>query len=239
MRILLLNGSPKKEKSRTLMMARWFLKGLSENETIQDIETDSYHLSDAYINDCTGCYRCWQRGKEPRCVYRDDMDTLIPLYEMADLVIWSFPVYFFLPPSCVVRFQQRMLPIMHPIIIEEEEGRFVHPYLIEKLGERIELFFVSGGLPTYENNFESLEIYTKLYFRSKAQRIFLPQSESTNKEYLRRKVERFQHILYEAGKSFSKEQGIRQKWLDKLQKPMLMDPREYLKISNRYLAAKE
>lgn len=167
-------------------------------------------------------------------VYRDDMDILLPLYVEVDLVIWSFPIYYFALPSNIIRFQQRMLPIMDSSIVEVEDNRFIQPLRNSEVLDRYEIFFSTGGLPSFENNFESLEMYVTLLKGEKGQKIFLPQSESIHKPYMEKKASRLKKLIYESGKSFHLDTGIDKKWLQKLSKP-LMEPDYYTKIANQYL----
>lgn len=69
MKILVLNGSPAKEKSTTLMLTNLFLKGLGEEAEIIDL----YALK---INPYNGCYACWF-ATNGRCVQKDDAPEVL------------------------------------------------------------------------------------------------------------------------------------------------------------------
>ena len=56
MKILVLNGSPKGEKSDTLHITRAFLDGMNEAEP-QEVHT--VHVIDRHIEYCTGCFSCF------------------------------------------------------------------------------------------------------------------------------------------------------------------------------------
>ena len=53
MKVLLLNGSPKKEKGDTMHITRAFLDGMNEAAP-QEITT--IHVIDKHIEYCTGCF---------------------------------------------------------------------------------------------------------------------------------------------------------------------------------------
>ena len=86
-KILVLNGSPKKEKSATLNVTKAFVDGmLSTNK----YETEYVNLSDLNIKPCTGCLSCWGRT-EGECVIKND--DILPFKEKvlnADVFIESF-----------------------------------------------------------------------------------------------------------------------------------------------------
>ena len=68
MRILVLNGSPKKEKSDTMHITRAFLDGMNESAP-QEITT--IHVIDKHIKYCSGCFTCLHNGGA--CIHDDDM----------------------------------------------------------------------------------------------------------------------------------------------------------------------
>ena len=59
MKILVLNGSPKRGKSDTMHITRAFLDGMKE-ATPQDVHI--IHTIDQHIEYCTGCFSCMRNG---------------------------------------------------------------------------------------------------------------------------------------------------------------------------------
>ena len=55
MKILVLNGSPKRERSDTLHITRAFLAGMGEAVST---ETEIVHVIDEQIGFCRGCFAC-------------------------------------------------------------------------------------------------------------------------------------------------------------------------------------
>ena len=72
MRILVLNGSPKRERSDTLHITRAFLAGIEEAAR-QEIR--SIHAIDKHIEACTGCFACMRNGGT--FVHEDDMREIL------------------------------------------------------------------------------------------------------------------------------------------------------------------
>lgn len=59
MKILVLNGSPKRERSDTMHITRAFLYGMNEAAP-QEVHT--IHVIDKHIESCTGCFSCMRNG---------------------------------------------------------------------------------------------------------------------------------------------------------------------------------
>ena len=108
-RVLVLNGSPRRDASSTMVVTRAFCEGLSEGG---DTETETVHVRDLEITPCLGCLSCW--GRTPgECVIRgDDVRPLIEKIRAADVLIASFPLYFFGMPGEMKRLVDRLLPLM-------------------------------------------------------------------------------------------------------------------------------
>ena len=69
MRIMILNGSPKRSASDTMHMTRAFVDGM--NETAENA-VRTIHVVDKSIEYCTGCFSCMRNGGEFRtCKYKE------------------------------------------------------------------------------------------------------------------------------------------------------------------------
>ena len=89
MKVLVLNGSPKGEKSNTLNITKAFLDGFSA-----DTEVEYITVKKETIKPCMGCFSCWSRTPG-KCVIKDDMQKIYEKINSADIIIESFPLYFF------------------------------------------------------------------------------------------------------------------------------------------------
>ena len=86
MKILVLNGSPKRDKSDTMHITRAFLEGMKQAGR-QDVHI--IDVVDRHIEYCTGCFACERNGGT--CIHDDDMpaplkallDRTMPLSSMA------------------------------------------------------------------------------------------------------------------------------------------------------------
>ncbi len=108
MKILVINGSPKKENSATMRVTNAFLKGLLRDGD----EVETIVLSDCKIKPCLGCLSCWGRTEGSCIIQNDDVPRIKNLVLWADIVIESFPLYFFGMPGTVKVFTDRMLSML-------------------------------------------------------------------------------------------------------------------------------
>lgn len=120
MNVLVLNGSPRAERSNTLQLARAFAEGFSEAKP--DTESETIHTSKLDIKPCLGCFSCWTKTPG-QCVINDDMRELCKKIEAADVIIESFPLYFFGIPSGFKAVVDRCLPFMKTYLgTEDRDG---------------------------------------------------------------------------------------------------------------------
>lgn len=100
MKILLINGSPKGKRSNSLKLAYSFIEGFKNGCTDDEesISIDELHVASMNIAACKGCFACWQKTPGICCI-KDDMQKVIEKLIDADLILWSFPLYYFNVPG--------------------------------------------------------------------------------------------------------------------------------------------
>lgn len=116
MNILVLNGSPKGDKSNTIKLTNAFVEGLGEGCNAETAE-----LSKLDIKGCRGCFACW-KATPGKCVIKDDMAALLEKLKLADMVIFSFPLYYFGVPGAMKNMIDRQLPNVLPFMEERADG---------------------------------------------------------------------------------------------------------------------
>ena len=67
-KVLVLNGSPKKENSTTMLVTNNFLKGL---ESTGEYKSEIINVSSLNVKPCKGCLSCWGRTNG-NCVIKGD-----------------------------------------------------------------------------------------------------------------------------------------------------------------------
>ena len=115
MSILVINGSPKGQNSNTFKLAEAFLDGAGYADA--DI-IDVYKLN---IKPCVGCFACWKKTPG-KCVIPDDMATVLGKIISADIIVWSFPLYYFSIPGGLKNVIDRQLPMNLPFMIADSES---------------------------------------------------------------------------------------------------------------------
>lgn len=91
MKILVLNGSPRK-KGNTAAMISAFVKGAEENNH----EVTVVNVCQKKIAGCMACEYCHQKesGHERQCVQKDDMQEVYPLLDQAEMIVLASPIYY-------------------------------------------------------------------------------------------------------------------------------------------------
>lgn len=108
-KVLVLNGSPRKALSNTMVVTRAFLEGLDKDHSL---EVETVNIADLKVTPCLGCLSCWGRS-EGECIIRnDDIPALKKKILESDIVISSFPLYFFSMPGILKIVTDRLLSLM-------------------------------------------------------------------------------------------------------------------------------
>ena len=158
MRILVLNGSPKK-KSDTFRLTDAFLKGFNR---VGEHEVYIVNVIDKKIAPCHGCFSCWQR-EDGHCVIPDDQNAILDVYRDADLIIWSFPLYCYGMPSHLKAVLARTIPLVKMKMVRQPDGSVRHEALVDF--SRVHTVVICGcGFPHWEGNFDGLKHMCKTCF---------------------------------------------------------------------------
>ena len=123
MNILLINGSPKGKRSNSLRLANSFIEGFKEGYKSKNeaISIDEMHVASMHVGACKGCFACWQKTPGVCCI-NDDMQTVIGKMLEADIVVWSFPLYYFSVPGILKNVIDRQLPMSLPFMSTKDDG---------------------------------------------------------------------------------------------------------------------
>lgn len=200
MNILVLNGSPRGSKSNTLKITNAFIEGL-ESESTQMITR--VNVSEKKIGHCLGCFACW-KDTPGTCVIKDDMAEILEHIRKADLVIWSFPLYYFSMPSKIKALMDRMLPLNLPFIEEDSEGCGTHPPRYNISSQRTVLISTCGFYST-SHNYEALKAQFDIAFgQKKVTKILCPEGELFSQSTLKTRTDEYLSHVRLAGAQYSK-----------------------------------
>ena len=197
-RILVINGSPKGEKSNTWKLSTAFLNGI--NQEITEPETEILSLRDLQIKPCVGCFSCW--SKTPgKCCIRDDMDTVLEKYLWEDLIIWSFPLYYFSVPGGLKNLIDRQLPMVLPFMTDAENGG--HPTRYDMSGKR-HVVISTCGFHTAKGNYDGVTaMFDHMLGRGNYTSIFCGQGELFRVPELNQQTGEYLNTVTLAGKEFA------------------------------------
>ena len=108
-KVLVLNGSPKQNNSTTMHITNAFIEGLKEdpNVTVEVINVQSLK-----VKPCIDCLSCWGKT-EGECIVKDDDVAMVKEKILsADIIIESFPLFFFQMPGILKVLTDRLLSMM-------------------------------------------------------------------------------------------------------------------------------
>ncbi len=167
MKILTINASPRGKEGCTFKMLEPLLKGMQQ----ANAKTEIIHLGKLNIHHCIGCLACWTKTPG-KCVFDDDMASLLPKLIEADLIIYGTPLYYYTMTGLLKNFMDRTIPLASPYMIEGESNKNItsHPKRYEYHAKKT-LLVSPCGFPEYVH-FEPL-VFT-----------FKHIAKSTNSTYL-------------------------------------------------------
>ena len=172
MKILVLNGSPKRDRSDTMHITRAFLDGMNE---AAPQEITLVHVIDKHIEYCTGCFACMRSGV---CIHEDDMQELLQEILTSDLLLFSFPLYAYGMPAHLKALLDRTLPLSS-MAMQKVGDRYAHVGQADV--SRLRYLMICGcGFPNSRQNFEPAVAQFKLCFRHHRTILTVPESPMFN-----------------------------------------------------------
>jgi multimeric flavodoxin WrbA len=115
-KVVVVSGSPKREKGHTERILKPFLEGMKD----AGAEIDLVYAKRLRIRPCGGTLHCW--NKTPgKCAIKDDMQSVYPILKGADILVLATPVYVPLPGE-MQNFLNRLVPLMEPTL-KKRNGR--------------------------------------------------------------------------------------------------------------------
>lgn len=100
MKILLINGSPKKEGNTYIA-----LNEVQKTLEAEGIETELIHVGHKAIRGCIACNKCVELGK---CVMDDIVNEVATKFKEADGIVLGSPVYYASPNGTLLSFLDRL-----------------------------------------------------------------------------------------------------------------------------------
>ncbi len=117
MKVLALNGSPRKRISATSRILEALLAGMND----AGADTQLVQLASLDLQACIGCYTCWV-ATPGECIHRDrdGMAGLMASWREADVIVFGTPLYHFSMTGIMKTFLDRTLPELEPWLLPDE-----------------------------------------------------------------------------------------------------------------------
>lgn len=223
MKILVINGSPKRERSDVMHMTRAFLEGMCE---AGEQEIKIIHAIDKHIEYCTGCFACMRSGE---CIHNDDMRGILEDILESDLLVFSFPLYCYGMPAPLKAIVDRVLPLSS-MAVRKAGDRYVHVCRADT--SRLKYLMICGcGFPNSRNNFEPAVSQFGLMFPQNSTVITVPESPMFSASEAAPVTEPRLALVKKAGEQYGKTGCIEGALLEEICSPMI--PEEvYAEIVN-------
>ena len=100
MKVLMINGSPRKDSNTALALAQ-----MEQVFAEEGVEVTTVQVGRDDVRGCVACNGCAKLG---RCVYNDCVNELAPLFEEADGLVVGTPVYYGSANATVVAVLDRL-----------------------------------------------------------------------------------------------------------------------------------
>lgn len=204
MKILAINGSPKGKRSNTWRLTSAFLEGITvkeESSGSSPTEIETFNIDSLNIKPCLGCFSCWSKTPGECCI-RDDMQGVINKILWADVVVWSFPLYYFGLPGQLKTLIDRQLPMSLPFMSTETESGG-HPSRYDMSGKRT-VVISTCGFYTAQGNYDCVtNLYDRLCGKGGYTAIFCGQGELFRVKELSERTDEYLSWVKKAGQEFA------------------------------------
>ena len=203
MNILAINGSPKGERSNTWRLTSAFLRGITAREESACGRTpavETLHVAKLNIKPCLGCFSCWSKTPGTCCLH-DDMQAIIEKILWADVIIWSFPLYYFGLPGPLKNLIDRQLPMSLPFMsVEAQNGG--HPSRYDLSGKRT-VVISTCGFYTAKGNYSGVtDLFDRLCGKGGYTALFCGQGELFRVKELAERTDEYLSQVEKAGEEF-------------------------------------
>lgn len=195
MQVLVINGSPKGSRSNTYRLTQAFLEGLSPSETRERT------VNRLDIKPCLGCFACW--NKTPgKCCISDDMAAVLEDMLWADVILWSFPLYYFSVPGPLKNLMDRQLPLVLPFMAKDTENGG-HPTRYDMSRKR-HVVISTCGFYTAQGNYDGVNaLFDHLCGKGNFTPIYCGQGELFRVKELSQRTDEYLAFVRDAGREFA------------------------------------
>lgn len=205
MNVFLINGSPKGERSNTLRLTKAFIKGLSSGLGERECQVEQVNVHALNVQPCRGCFACW-KATPGTCVIRDDMACVIEKILWADLILFSFPLYYFGIPGPLKNLVDRQLPMVLPFMEDRTDGvgSGSHPARYDMSGKRW-ILISTCGFYSAAGNYDSVRfMFDHICGKDGYATLFCAQGELFSVKELSSRTDEYLRMVEQAGEEYAK-----------------------------------
>ncbi len=214
MRVLVIHASPKGEGGHTAVLTRAFLSGFPQGTEIETLE-----LRRLNIRPCLGCLGCWTKTPG-KCVQKDDMEKIYAAIERADVIVESFPLYFYGLPGTLKTMTDRCLPYTKAYGWSKgTQHELRDPKMLEKRLVLISTCWHTG----IEQLYAAVRAEFDLICGGKYETIFCPQGELFVIDACQRQKDAYLKDVQLAGSEVAQGLRIQPGTQKRLDRPILSD----------------
>lgn len=225
MNILVINGSPRKTNSNSFKLTKAFIDGMSKMALAKDNISPSIEVLEAStlkINPCLGCFSCWNMTPG-QCVIKDKMSLVIEKLLWADIIIWSFPLYYYNVPGGLKNLIDRQLPMVMPTMLEDTVSGG-HPGRYDMSNKKTVLISTCGFY-TSKGNYDSVtSMFDRMQGEGTYTTLFCGEGELFSIEAFSTQTDNYLKSVSKAGEEFYIDGEISSDTRKLLEVPLL--PRE-------------
>ena len=224
MKILVFNGSPKKEKSDTMNVTNAFLAGMKSST---DIDIKTINVCDKHLEHCRGCFTCKTNGGT--CVHTDDMKEILQEILDSDVLLFSFGLYSYGMPAGLKNLIDRTMPLSS-MAMQKVGDRYEH--IGQADFSKLHYVMICGcGFPNSKNNFEAMITQFKLLFPNNHTIITIPENPMFASREADIVTKPRLELVKKAGAQYADNYTIDDVLLQEIGSPMIPDE-IYAKICN-------
>lgn len=199
MNVFLINGSPKDRRSNTYRLSSAFVEGLKQESEFEMREICASKLD---IKPCLGCFACW--NKTPgKCCMADDMASVLENMLWADVILWSFPLYYFSVPGPLKNLIDRQLPMNLPFMSADSESGG-HPSRYD-MSKKRHVVISTCGFYTAQGNYDGVDaLFTHMCGKGNYTSIYCGQGELFRVKELSARTDEYLSWVRSAGAEFAR-----------------------------------
>ena len=214
MKILVFNGSPKREQSDTMHLTRAFLEGMKAAGEQQITELT---VIDKHIEFCTGCFTCKRNGGS--CIFNDDMSGILEQILESDMLLFSFPLYAYSMPAHLKVLIDRTMPLSS-LAMKKAGDRYLHVGQTDF--SHLKYLMICGcGFPNSKRNFEPMVEAFRLMFPNNHTIITVPESPMFNAPEAAPVTMPRLELVKKAGRLYAERGTIDETLLSEIGSPMI------------------